>query len=87
MSFSHKTWYSKDFSPEKRLSHKDPVDLKEILKMLSLVDSSMEVVKMVDARLKAIVDEKRKNMGRWAVQEEREEIPYRISTNSPNLGM
>ena len=60
------------------------MDLKEVLKIMSLTESSMEVVKMVDARIQKIVSDKKKKMGMWGIQVD-SKIPYRISSNSHNL--
>lgn len=79
-----KTWYSEDFSPEEHVSSASNMDLKEVLKIMSLTESSMEVVKMVDARIQKIVSDKKKKMGMWGIQVD-SKIPYRISSNSHNL--
>lgn len=81
------SWYSEDFLPEEHLSSKDAVDLKEIVMILSLAKSSMEVVNMVDARLHKIVTDKRNRLGRWGIQADIKEIPYRLSSHSHNIAL
>ena len=42
---------------------------------------------MVDERLKGIEEEERRKLGRWGFLEDIGGTPYRISTNSPDLGI
>ena len=78
------TWYPQGFtSPDYSLY---PSDGQRVVQLKSIADTGMNVIERVDNRLKEMEEEKRRGMGRWGFLETMDDTPYRISTNSPELG-
>ena len=80
------TWYPDSFTSSNYNSYSVPSDGQRVVKLHALADTGMKVIQKVDERLKSIEEEKRRNMERWGFLETMDDTPYRISTNSPDLG-
>lgn len=79
-------WYPKSFSPPENITYSNALDMQQVMKLKTLADTGMLVIKTVDERLKGVLEERRRKKGRWGFLENMDDIPYRISTNNPVLG-
>lgn len=86
MLYPLQPWYPDTFTSPNYNSYSVPSDGQRVLKLQTLADAGMNVIQKVDERLKNIEEEKRRSMGRWGFLETMDDTPYRISTNSPDLG-
>ena len=85
VSTTKRSWYPEQFSPSEDNSYSATSDGERVAKLQSLTDMSMQVIKMIDKRLKEIETEKRIKMGSFAFLHDMDSTPYRISTNSPYI--
>jgi hypothetical protein len=80
------TWYPNSFSPSEDNSYSDASDGQRVVQLQSLANTGMEVIDKIDKRLKELEEKKREKLGRWGFLEDMDDTPYRISTNSHDLG-
>ena len=79
-------WYPESFSPSEDNIYAAASDGKRVVQLQSLADTGMEVIEMVDQRLKKFEDDERRRLGRWGFLKDIDEFPYSISTNNRDIG-